>query len=135
MNRFDEITMHLPKKADYVGLVRLTVSGIASKIGFDIDTIEDIKVAVSEVCNKIVSLKTDSDDKNMDITFQLFDDGVKVRFIVESHFARTMFEGESGEFAYAIISSFMDEFFVTCDGNCVITMGKNLGDRVHGKKA
>ena len=33
----DTVTLHLPRKADYASLVRLTISGIASKIGFDID--------------------------------------------------------------------------------------------------
>jgi len=39
-----------------------------------------------------------------------------------------MFEGEDGEFAKLIISSLMDEFTVRCDGGCIITMGKSLGD-------
>jgi len=39
-----------------------------------------------------------------------------------------MFEGESGEFARAIISSLMDEFTIKYDDACIITMGKNLGD-------
>lgn len=123
----DTVTLHLPRKADYASLVRLTISGIASKIGFDIDVIEDIKVAVSEVCNKIVSLEPESCDKYYDITFHLFSDGLKVQFTVSGELARKMFDGESGEFAYAIISSFMDEFSVDCNDDCIITMGKNLG--------
>ncbi|NLG88688.1 MAG: anti-sigma regulatory factor [Clostridiaceae bacterium] len=127
MKENDTVKIHLPRKADYASLIRLAVSGIASKIGFDIDVIEDIKVAVSEVCNKIVSLSTENCDKYYDITFQLFSDGLKVQFKVPGGFAGKMFEGESGEFAYAIISSLMDEFSVDCNGDCIITMGKNLG--------
>jgi serine/threonine-protein kinase RsbW len=127
MKRNDTVTIHLPRKADYASLVRLAISGIASKIGFDIDVIEDIKVAVSEVCNKIVSLEPESCDKYYDITFHLFKDGLKVQFTVTRELARKMFDGESGEFAHAIISSFMDEFSVDCNGDCIITMGKNLG--------
>jgi serine/threonine-protein kinase RsbW len=123
----DTVTIHLPRKADYASLVRLAISGIASKIGFDIDVIEDIKVAVSEVCNKIVSMEPESCDKYYDITFHLFSDGLKVQFTVTGELARKMFDGESGEFAYAIISSFMDEFSVDCNDDCIITMGKNLG--------
>ena len=127
MKENDTVTIHLPRKADYASLVRLAISGIASKIGFDIDVIEDIKVAVSEVCNKIVSLEPENSDKYYDITFHLFSDGLKVQFTVTGDLAQKMFEGESGEFAYAIISSFMDEFSVDCNGDCVITMGKSLG--------
>lgn len=129
MNKmFDEITMQLPQKADYVGLVRLTASGIASKIGFDIDSIEDIKVAISEVCNKIITYKPENANQNFIITFQLLSKEFKVLFKVTDEFTRTMFEGESGEFAKMIITSLMDEFTVKCKDGCIITMGKSLGD-------
>jgi len=124
----DEIIMQLPKKADYVSLVRLTASGIASRAGFDIDTIEDIKVAISEVCNKIISYGPEHCNDHYKITFRLFPNEFKVLFNVPDQLARTMFEGEEGDFARLIISSLMDEFTVKCDDSCVITMGKNLGD-------
>jgi len=124
----DEIIMQLPKKADYVSLVRLTASGIASRTGFDIDAIEDIKVAISEVCNKIISHRPENYDEHYNITFRLLPNEFKVLFKVTDKLARTMFEGEDGEFAKLIISSLMDEFTVRCDGGCIITMGKSLGD-------
>lgn len=74
---FDEIIIHLPKKAEYVGFIRLTVSGLLSKVGFDIDTVEDIKVVVSEICNKIVSSKCKSERHHYDVKFHLFDNGFK----------------------------------------------------------
>lgn len=54
-DKTDSVELCLPFKAEYVSIARLVTSGVCSKINFDIDTIEDIKVAVSEVCNKIVS--------------------------------------------------------------------------------
>lgn len=130
--KIDKIVVHLPKKAEYVGFIRLAVSGLVSKMGFDIDTVEDIKVVVSEVCNRIISLKEDTSDEYYDITFNLFDNGFKAFFKVTSNFAKNMFEGESGEFAKAIISSLTDEFNITCNNDCIITIGKNLGDSVNG---
>lgn len=127
IDKQDEIVIHLPRKAEYVSFVRLSASGIASKIGFDVDTIEDIKVAISEICNRVISLKTDAEDY-YDITFHLYADSFKVVFQVTNQFAMTMFEGESGEFARAIISSLMDEFSISCNQDCVITMGKYLGE-------
>lgn len=54
------IELVLPFKAEYVSVARLTVSGIANRIGFDIEAIEDIKVAVSEVCSKLVQVGSKS---------------------------------------------------------------------------
>jgi anti-sigma regulatory factor (Ser/Thr protein kinase) len=45
----------IPLRAEYVSIARLTVSGVANRAGFDFDTIEDIKVSLSEVCNHLIS--------------------------------------------------------------------------------
>jgi serine/threonine-protein kinase RsbW len=44
----DEINLKLPAKPEYVSVVRLTTAAIANRLGFCIDEIEDLKVAVSE---------------------------------------------------------------------------------------
>ncbi|GGO07710.1 anti-sigma B factor RsbW [Saccharibacillus kuerlensis] len=48
------VTLNLPATADYVDIVRLNLYGIASKMGFSYEDIEDMKVAVSEACNNSV---------------------------------------------------------------------------------
>ncbi|ALS26519.1 anti-sigma B factor RsbW [Paenibacillus cisolokensis] len=48
------VTLQVPAEAEYIDLVRLTLYGIASKIGFSYEEIEDMKVAVSEACNNVV---------------------------------------------------------------------------------
>ena len=48
------IKIKIPAESDYVGVVRLAVSGIAARMNFTIDEIEDIKVAVSEACTNAV---------------------------------------------------------------------------------
>lgn len=37
VNQGDEIRLSIPNKPEYVGVVRLTVAAIASRIGFDIE--------------------------------------------------------------------------------------------------
>lgn len=48
------VTLRVPALAEYVDLVRLTLYGVASKLGFLYEEIEDMKVAVSEACNNAV---------------------------------------------------------------------------------
>lgn len=50
----DTIRITVPGKPEYVGTVRLAVSHIANHAGFDIEAVEDIKVAVSEACTNAV---------------------------------------------------------------------------------
>jgi serine/threonine-protein kinase RsbW len=46
----DIVTLVIPCNSEYISVVRLLVSGLASKLGFTSDDIDDLKMAVSEVC-------------------------------------------------------------------------------------
>ncbi len=50
----DEIVLSIPSDASYVRVVRLAVMGIASRMAFSFEDIEDIKLAVSEACNNAI---------------------------------------------------------------------------------
>jgi len=50
----DLLKFSLPGKPEYVGTVRMAVAHIAANVGFDIEAIDDIKVAVSEACTNII---------------------------------------------------------------------------------
>lgn len=52
---FDFIEMKFPAKAEYVSVIRLSISGIASRMGFTYEDIEDMKVAVSEAATNVVT--------------------------------------------------------------------------------
>jgi len=50
----ETITLQVPASAEYIDLVRITLYGLAVKVGFSYEEIEDMKVAVSEACNNAV---------------------------------------------------------------------------------
>lgn len=46
----DRITLTLPAKSEYILAVRLFMSGVATRVGFSVEQIEDVRTAVSEAC-------------------------------------------------------------------------------------
>lgn len=50
----DILKLSVPGKPEYVGMVRLAISSLANCAGFDIEAVEDIKVAISEACTNVV---------------------------------------------------------------------------------
>ena len=44
------VTLTIPCVAEYVGTARLTILGVAGRMGFSYDQIEDIRLAVGEAC-------------------------------------------------------------------------------------
>jgi serine/threonine-protein kinase RsbW len=49
--RGDAVRLSLPASPDYVRIVRLAASGIATNLGFDVDELDDLRVAVGELVN------------------------------------------------------------------------------------
>lgn len=50
----DVLQFKIPGKPEYVGAVRMAISSLANIAGFDVEAIEDMKVAVSEACTNVV---------------------------------------------------------------------------------
>lgn len=66
-----KVILQLPASAEYVDIVRLNLYGIASKMGFTYEDIEDMKVAVSEACNNSVLYAYGQKDGLVDVIFEV----------------------------------------------------------------
>ncbi|MFC4025320.1 anti-sigma B factor RsbW [Oceanobacillus longus] len=79
MERFDFIEIKVPAKAEYVGVVRLTMSGIANRMGFSYEDIEDLKVAVSEAITNAVNHAYNEDDQGeITIGFGVYENRIEI---------------------------------------------------------
>ncbi len=124
MESRDTIVMKLPCKAEYVSVVRLTVSGIASRIGFDIETVEDIKVAVSEVCSRIINV-SDSSDRQYEVWFDISSQKLTIYFNSDIERINCIFGDDEDGLGVSIINAFMDEVEYCPEGKSyILSMAK-----------
>ena len=63
---------------EYVSIIRLTTSGIANKVGFCLDDIEDLKVAISEACTN--AIKHSLEDR-FTIIYTMIEKGLTIEII------------------------------------------------------
>ncbi|PLT33556.1 anti-sigma B factor RsbW [Bacillus sp. V5-8f] len=76
---YDYIEMKIPAKPDFIGVIRLTLSGIASRMGFSYDEIEDLKIATSEACtNAVQHAYKENETGEVKISFGLYNDRLEV---------------------------------------------------------
>lgn len=110
----DIINLSIPNKADYISLVRLTSSGIGSRLGMDIDEIEDIKVAIVEACiNSLIK----EDKEEINISFEIDEEKISIRVSnVVDEIPEDISENRERELGLLIIKSLMDDVKFTKDG-------------------
>jgi serine/threonine-protein kinase RsbW len=71
----DVVELTIPVRANLVVLARLTAATVASRADFDIEEIEDLRLAVDELC---VSLVQGDGDGRLDLRFSHDDDQIEV---------------------------------------------------------
>jgi serine/threonine-protein kinase RsbW len=119
----DKIVLIMPFKADYVSVARLTVSGIASRMGFDIETIEDIKVSVAEVCNRFVGAGSKSAD-SFKIVFNISAGKLIIIFDSQDKTLKCIFNDSDDGISLSIINAFMDNVELCPDNSYILSMTK-----------
>ncbi|WP_188207790.1 anti-sigma B factor RsbW [Alkalibacillus aidingensis] len=76
---FEFLEMKLPAKSEFVGVLRLTVSGIANRMGFSYEEIEDLKVAISEaITNAVDHAYYEEDSGEVTVGFGMYEDRLEV---------------------------------------------------------
>lgn len=79
MRAFDYIEIRVPAKPQYVSVIRLTISGLAMRVGFTYDEIEDLKIATSEAVTNVVHHAYNANEEGeVVIGCALFEDKIEI---------------------------------------------------------
>jgi serine/threonine-protein kinase RsbW len=112
-----EVRLRIPAKAEYVLLGRLALSGITRMRPLNDETVNDLKLAVTEACTNSVRHAYGDNGGTVDIVYELHDD----RLVVEVSDDGTGFDPDEveevdelteGGLGIAIIRALVDEFEV-----------------------
>ncbi|CAM2773270.1 anti-sigma B factor RsbW [Salinicoccus roseus] len=146
--QYDYIEMKFPSSAEYVGLIRLTLSGVLSRAGASYDQIEDSKIAVSEaVTNAVKHAYGEDESGEVLIGFAIYSN--KVEIIVADHGQSFNYEEvkeelgpysedenvnylREGGLGLFLIETLMDEVYLKKDPGVTISMTKFINEsQVH----
>lgn len=79
MERYDYVEIKVPAKAQFVGVARLTISGLASRLGFTFEEIEDLKIASSEaITNAVQHAYEEEEDGEVIVGCALYENKIEI---------------------------------------------------------
>ena len=128
----NSIELRLPAKAEWVGVARLAIAGIASRLGLDMEEIDDLKLAVSEACNNCIQFAHAGDE--ILITNAIYPDRLvvtvrdRVDASAEGITQRRLGAAKEGGLGVFLIRTLMDEVSYETDARTGsrLTMTKRL---------
>jgi serine/threonine-protein kinase RsbW len=101
----DTVSIKVPALPAYVQVVRLVAAGLASRLGFTLDEIEDLKIAVDELASYLIG--TQGRDGTLEIRFAVLEDALEIHG--EGHLAGDpKVRSELTEFSRVILASVTD---------------------------
>jgi len=129
----ETIELRLPCRAEWVGVARLAVAGIANRLNFSVEDIDDLKLAVAEACTNCIQHAGDSDEVRIACAVH----GDKLVVTVEDHgkgfdgravAPRALGEPDVGGLGVFLIRTLMDDvsFEVDPRRGTKLTMTKHL---------
>jgi serine/threonine-protein kinase RsbW len=107
----DQVVLTFPARGDLVVLARLVASAISTRVGFDIEELEDLRLAVGELC--LLALQgSDARHGDLRLEFTVSDEALDISCTLGgaaaavSHDAE---EAEADELSEQILAALVDE--------------------------
>ncbi len=105
----EQVRLTMPATPDLLRVARLTAASLASRLGFNFDEVEDVKIAVDELCFAIVGIR--GREGSFTLVYRLEDD----RLVIEGvgHFSEPSPRPATSELSSRILTAVVDEHEVT----------------------
>jgi serine/threonine-protein kinase RsbW len=96
----DQVTVNMPAEGAYLSVLRTATAGLAARLDFTLDEIEDLRIAVDEACAMLLSQAVPG--TSLDCTFTLGRDQMSIAVSVLSQAATPP---ASDSFAWTVLSA------------------------------
>jgi serine/threonine-protein kinase RsbW len=103
------ITLTFPAGPEHIRLARLVASGLVAQLDYGLDDVEDLRIAVDELCALVVAHA--QNNSTLTVSFELRDDVITVRAAAPS--AHPEKEIEADELSRLILLAAADEHLLS----------------------
>jgi anti-sigma regulatory factor (Ser/Thr protein kinase) len=104
----DEVRLDVPATPEFLHLARVTASGLASRLGFSFEEVEDLRLALDELCFALIG--SHGRAGSVQLRYSLADGSLRVEG--KGSFKSAHPELVLTEFSQKILSALVDEYEV-----------------------
>jgi serine/threonine-protein kinase RsbW len=121
----DLVEIRLPARGAFLSVLRTATAGLAARLDFTLDEIEDLRIAVDEACALL--LPDSVPDSELTCVFELATDAMMVTVTVPTTTGRLP---ERGTFAWTVLTALAGDVDARVDGDSrvSITLHKRRAD-------
>lgn len=122
----DVVELRLPADGAYLSVLRTATAGLAARLDFTLDEIEDLRIAVDEACALL--LPDAVPDADMTCAFSLSPEALSVTVTVPSRTGRVP---QRNTFAWTVLTALAGDVDASVDGDGTVsvTLLKRRGGR------
>ncbi|MGH8868896.1 MAG: anti-sigma factor [Actinomycetes bacterium] len=123
----DTVEVRLPADGAYLSVLRTATAGLAARLDFTLDEIEDLRIAVDEACAMLLGHSVPG--SVLDCSFDLTDDSMAVSVSVPTTDGALP---KSGTFAWTVLTTLADAVDTSVDdaSRVTLTLRKRRGGPV-----
>jgi serine/threonine-protein kinase RsbW len=107
----ETVRLMIPAALEFVRIARLTASAVASRVGFDVEEIEDLRVAVDELSSILVDAASGDE---LALSFTPSSTGIEIEGRTRVDATRVP---EIDELTRQILAAVVDEYGIDTDGD------------------
>jgi len=111
MESSDEVRLAVPAMPEFLRLARVTASGLASRLGFSFDEVEDLRLAIDELCYSLIGRGRDG---TVLLRYVVLPEALEVEG--RGQFSNGSAAPVLSELSVRILDALVDEHEVSADG-------------------
>jgi serine/threonine-protein kinase RsbW len=116
----DVVLLAVPAAGAYLGVLRTATAGLAARLQFTLDEIEDLRIAVDEACAMLLAVASEvpllGDTVELSCRFTVTEDALSVETTVPMASPGEKLPGAES-FAWQVLSALADEVSASVDGH------------------
>ena len=111
MSHRPDVELRLPAESAYVAVLRMTTAGLAARLDFTLDDIEDLRMAVGEACALVLEHADAKGD--LHANFDLSDGSIRVSVSADSAHGG---EPDAESFGWQVLTALTSDVVTSRDG-------------------